>query len=122
MSDPVLKKCHDCGLDFKGAKEYNVALHYGFKHDDWSFLDRWYAKKGVPPRNRVHARLPLKDLLKPRFFERLWKCACCNEPLIYDRLKKTMRCRCKTLYDYEIPKDLLDRHFRPYPALLEASQ
>lgn len=114
-----MDRCDQCDQDLSKLNEYNIATHYGFQHGNWGYLDQWYKKKGVPPQNRVHARLPLKDLLKPRFYQRLWKCAMCKEPLVYDALKRTVTCRCKTMKDLEVDKKELQLYWTP-TVVLEA--
>jgi len=45
-------------------------------------------------------------------YERKWKCAVCDDLLIYDSEKCTLSCRCKTIEDYTIPQVWLNQNFR----------
>ena len=102
-------QCIYCDYKFKPTKNrsYNYAIHMGFKHNDWSYLDQWYAEKDVPEDHIIHARIPLQTV-----YARQWKCAVCDRPVIYDPHKHTLTCRCATIQDYDVPKEELPRYWR----------
>lgn len=96
-------------------KEYFFAMHMGFKHNEWYYMQNWCANKGgvwiggrkclIPPEEEPNYG---NDI----FLERKWKCAVCDNPVIYNSTKHYIVCRCGKIEDYEIPQKVLSWAYR----------
>lgn len=110
--------CKDCANNGEFKNVWNFAIHRGLKHKNWDELDKFYESKHLPKEVWVHARIKLsvlyeraKRLRKYPVYERKWRCACCNAPLIYDAREKTLSCDCSVIKKYVCDPQELARHF-----------